>query len=190
MDSIKFGNFVAERRRELGLTQNQLAQRLSVTNKAVSRWETGSGFPDITLLEPLADALGVSVVELMHSKRLDLDSETEKAADKAVSDAIELAAMKNAQREFIVAVVLLSIVAAAVIALGFYFPSAPTVWTLPFVFCLTSGTGCLINALRKRSKGLPTALWFTVSGILLTIVVIQTTVLTWLAIFAAEGWLK
>ncbi len=48
-----------------GMTQAQLAERLHVSSKAVSRWETGKGFPDISLLEPLAAALGVSVIALM-----------------------------------------------------------------------------------------------------------------------------
>lgn len=52
-------------RKKAGLTQRELAKQLNVTNKAVSRWETGKGYPDITLLEPIADALRVSVAELI-----------------------------------------------------------------------------------------------------------------------------
>lgn len=54
MDNIRFGSFVAQLRKERGLTQKELAQRLHVTDKAVSKWETGRGFPDLKLLEPLA----------------------------------------------------------------------------------------------------------------------------------------
>jgi len=52
-------------RKSKGLTQAQLAGKLSISSKAISKWETGKGLPDITLIEPLADALGVSVMELM-----------------------------------------------------------------------------------------------------------------------------
>ncbi len=52
-------------REKKGLTQNQLAQMLNVSDKAVSKWETAKGLPDITLIEPLAAALGISVPELM-----------------------------------------------------------------------------------------------------------------------------
>ena len=52
-----FGAFLAETRRARGLTQRDLAERLHVTDKAVSRWERGVGLPDINTLEPLADAL-------------------------------------------------------------------------------------------------------------------------------------
>lgn len=61
MDNQKLGIFITELRKEKGLTQAQLAQKLNVTDKAVSKWERGVGFPDIKLLEPLADVLDISL---------------------------------------------------------------------------------------------------------------------------------
>ena len=69
MDATRFGLFVAEMRKENHMTQAELATKIKVTDKAVSRWERGLGFPDIHLLEPLAEALGVSVLELMKSEK-------------------------------------------------------------------------------------------------------------------------
>lgn len=69
MDTQKFGTFIAQCRKEKGMTQSELAAKIMVTDKAVSRWERGKGFPDINLLLPLAEALEVSVLELMHSER-------------------------------------------------------------------------------------------------------------------------
>lgn len=85
MDAETFGLFLQARRKELGMTQADLAQKLHVTSKAVSRWERGVGFPDIQLLQPLADALEITLVELMQSKRIreDLPKET---ADALVSE--------------------------------------------------------------------------------------------------------
>ena len=65
MDNKKTGNFISQRRKELNLTQKQLAKKLNVTDKAVSKWETAKGLTDISLIEPLSQALGVSVMELM-----------------------------------------------------------------------------------------------------------------------------
>ena len=65
MDPYVTGAAVKALREQRGLTQLQLAERLSVSDKAISKWETGRGYPDITLLEPLADALSVSVAELL-----------------------------------------------------------------------------------------------------------------------------
>lgn len=73
MDAKKFGAFIAAVRKEQGMTQAELAGMLNVTDKAVSRWERGLGFPDINSIEPLADALGLSVLELMRSEKLSAD---------------------------------------------------------------------------------------------------------------------
>ena len=69
MDAQKFGAFIAQCRKEKSMTQSELAAKIMVTDKAVSRLERGKGFPDINLLLPLAEALEVSVLELMHSER-------------------------------------------------------------------------------------------------------------------------
>lgn len=71
MDPMEFGAFVQLRRKELGLSQAALAEKLEVTAKAVSRWERGVGFPDIRMLEPLAEALEITLIELMQSKRME-----------------------------------------------------------------------------------------------------------------------
>lgn len=80
MDSRKFGEFIAMIRKEKGWTQTELAEKLNVTDKAVSRWERGLGFPDINTVKPLADALEVSVLEIMQSEK---EPEDEIPADKA-----------------------------------------------------------------------------------------------------------
>lgn len=71
MDAKAFGSFLAETRKSRGLTQSALAEQLHVTDKAVSRWERGLGFPDINTLEPLAEALGLTLSQLMHADRGD-----------------------------------------------------------------------------------------------------------------------
>lgn len=68
MDTHRTGQLIAARRKELGLTQKQLAAQLNVSDRAVSKWERGAGFPDIALLEPLADALGLTVLSLLHGE--------------------------------------------------------------------------------------------------------------------------
>ena len=64
MNQYVTGAMIRRLRESRNMTQNQLAEKISVGSKAVSRWETGRGYPDISLIEPLADALGVSVIEL------------------------------------------------------------------------------------------------------------------------------
>ena len=71
MDAKILGNYIAARRKELGMTQANLAEKIHVTDKAVSRWERGVGLPDIENLEALAKALEVSLVSLMQGKTCD-----------------------------------------------------------------------------------------------------------------------
>ena len=66
MDTYVTGAAIKSLRESRGLTQSALAERIGVSNKAVSKWETGKGLPDLSLLQPLAQALGVSVTELMN----------------------------------------------------------------------------------------------------------------------------
>lgn len=68
MNSYVTGNTIKKLREQKGLTQLQLANMLNVSDKAVSRWETGKGFPDISLVEALAGALGISVIELFSGR--------------------------------------------------------------------------------------------------------------------------
>ena len=65
MDRYVTGDVIRALREKKGLTQEELAQRIFVSGKAVSKWETGKGYPDISLLEPLAAALDISVIELL-----------------------------------------------------------------------------------------------------------------------------
>lgn len=88
MDNTQFGAFVAQLRKEQGLTQKELADKLNVTDKAVSKWETGKGFPDIKLLEPLAKALGVSLVDLMQGNHQEAETLTVAEADAVISQAM------------------------------------------------------------------------------------------------------
>lgn len=69
MNNEKTGELIRTIRTELGLTQKQLADRLNVSNAAVSKWENGHGFPDVSLLEPLSAALGITVTELVSGCR-------------------------------------------------------------------------------------------------------------------------
>lgn len=70
IDKEKFGAFVAELRKEKGMTQKELAGRVYVSDKAVSKWERGLSMPDITLLIPLSEVLGITVAELLECRRM------------------------------------------------------------------------------------------------------------------------
>lgn len=73
MDKYKFGELIYTQRKKLGLTQDELGRRLKVTNKAVSKWETGETLPDVLLLKPLADELQISVDELLTQQKPEVE---------------------------------------------------------------------------------------------------------------------
>ena len=90
MDASRFGKFIAQKRKALGLTQEKLGEIVFVSGKAVSKWERGLSFPDINTLKPLADALGVSLAELMQAGGGPAGSDTEEG-HMSVSDAMDMA---------------------------------------------------------------------------------------------------
>ena len=98
MDPIKFGDFVAQLRREKGLTQRELAELLHVTDKAVSKWETGKGFPDLKLLPELARELDISLVELLQGERSPSPTLTKEEAGQAAVRAMEQSQRTTARR--------------------------------------------------------------------------------------------
>lgn len=73
MDKYKFGEFIYQKRKKIGLTQEELGRKLGVTNKAVSKWEVGETLPDLTMLKPLADLLQVTVDELLSQKEVKVE---------------------------------------------------------------------------------------------------------------------
>lgn len=85
IDKKKFGAFVAQLRKERGMTQKELAAMVYVSDKAVSKWETGVSIPDVSVLIPLAETLGVSVSELLECRRIErVEPQVEQLVKKAV----------------------------------------------------------------------------------------------------------
>lgn len=89
MNSQKTGQLIAAKRIQAGLTQKQLADQLHISDRTVSRWERGVGFPDLSLLEPLADALELSVLELLHGELLCSEQPPVPQAEQAARDTLK-----------------------------------------------------------------------------------------------------
>ena len=87
MDQIKIGKFIAERRKEKGLTQMQLAQELGITDRAVSKWENGRALPDASLMLPLCEHLGISVTELLCGEVVTMENTTQ-ALEKQILEIV------------------------------------------------------------------------------------------------------
>ena len=81
MDQKRIGAFIARCRKEKNLTQMQLAELLGITNQAVSKWENGRGMPDMSLLQPLCDVLGISLNELFSGEHISAEEYKGKAEE-------------------------------------------------------------------------------------------------------------
>ena len=121
MDREMLGRFIAQRRKELNLTQRELAEALHVTDKAVSKWERGAGCPDISLLEPLAEALGLSVDQLLtyqtapaETERVEEPAPTSEAVQAVLDLTLAERRARRRRRWFIAMAVTLSLIVLAV----------------------------------------------------------------------------
>ena len=90
MNQIKIGKFIAERRRKLELTQMQLAEKLNITDRAVSKWETGRAMPDSSIMLELCDILGISVNELLNGEKINMEHNDKKNEQLLLEMAKEL----------------------------------------------------------------------------------------------------
>ena len=90
MNQEKIGRFISERRKEKGLTQMQLAEKLNITDRAVSKWETGKAMPDSSIMLSLCDILGISVNELLNGEEISMESNNQKNEQLLLDMAKEL----------------------------------------------------------------------------------------------------
>lgn len=100
MNNKSMGKFICEFRKSKNMTQKQLAEKLNITDKAVSKWERGLGYPDISILSPLAEALGVTTNELINGKRsVDLSLEVNEVVETTLqySNKVTLNKMQSAK---------------------------------------------------------------------------------------------
>ena len=85
MDQIKIGQFISQMRKEKGLTQRQLADELLISDRTISKWETGKGMPDVSLMMPLCEILGINVNELLSGEKLSDEEYKQKAEENIVN---------------------------------------------------------------------------------------------------------
>ena len=85
MDQIKIGRFIADERKRKGYTQKQLSEKLEISDKTISKWERGNGFPEVSLLLPLCNELEITVNELLSGERVSEEDYRMKAEENMVN---------------------------------------------------------------------------------------------------------
>ena len=165
MDQIKIGKFIAEMRKEQNLTQIDLAERLGISNKTISKWECGNGMPDYAVMEKLCDVLRINVNELLSGERLPLQEYSRKAEENMMSLMQE--SSENYKRdirewfEYLIGISVLILVMWLTIIMwgGFaavqYFIDIPTV---TYVLVLTVLVMSMTGVLKDFMKAFPLAM--------------------------------
>jgi len=154
MDNKKFGAFIASLRKEKGWTQNELAERLHVTDKAVSKWERGVGFPDIKLIESLAEVLEVSILEIMNSEKYEENHVATENATEAITNVIDVVSYQKRieGRNLIIGTISIALLVMMVFLIDLLRIEGFIILIMPFI---TLGTGIFLTVIsikRKRRK--------------------------------------
>lgn len=154
MDNQKFGMFITTLRKEKGWTQRDLAEHLNVTDKAVSKWERGLGFPDIKTIEPLADALNVSILEIMRSERIQEEQVSTNSATEALASVIDVVTYqrKIERRNIIISLIAVSSLIMTIFLIDTMEWMGFLMICLPVIFVVTGMLLLIISWKRYKQK--------------------------------------
>lgn len=114
MDNKKFGEFFVKLRKEKNLTQQDIAKKFNITNKAVSKWERGLSFPDISMLKPISEFFNVSILELLNGERSKSQEPDFDARVLVILKQLEREKKKKIRKVIITSVIII------ILVLGFY----------------------------------------------------------------------
>ena len=130
MDQLKIGKFIAECRKQKQLTQLQLADKLGITDKAISKWERGIAMPDTSIMLELCDILCISVNELLNGERINMENSNEKNEQLLLDMAKELETKKKTIWSSMWAIMIISMTAliAGIFVAAFLIPEG--IWQL------------------------------------------------------------
>lgn len=123
MNQVKIGRFIAECRKEKQMTQAQLAEKLNVTDKAISKWETGKGMPDSSIMLELCGLLGISVNELLSGEVLSMENYKVKAEENLMELQEKRSKAEKGFKKLSIVLAIIVIISAIVHGLiNYYFP--------------------------------------------------------------------
>ena len=165
MDQIKIGKFIAEMRKEQSLTQIDLAEKLGISNKTISKWECGKGMPDYAVMEGLCEALKINVNELLSGERLP-SKEYNKKAEENMMSLIQESSINNKREKRNIILMILGITAVLFAVMGMMvmsgglasiqnFLDMPTLTYMILIFILVLALG---GMLKDFVKAIPTAI--------------------------------
>ena len=134
MNAQKTGRLIAAIRKEQNRTQQDLANELRVSSAAVSKWERGIGFPDVSLIEPLATSLGITIAELFKGEKIEnsIDSEYE----SLLSDVVQVSANEISKKKKIMNWIIAITVAILYLLISIISHKWEITWVIWIVYCI------------------------------------------------------
>ncbi len=152
MNQVKIGKFIAELRKEKELTQKELADKIGVTDKAVSKWENGRGMPDVSLLGIICETLDISLNELLSGERIKDEDKINRLEENYIS---VIDSKKKLQND-VAGYLILKLIGLFLLFIGYCFLDADWVWVtivilLGFGFIMACSFK-LVNSWKKVAK--------------------------------------
>lgn len=135
MDMQKIGSFLAELRKEKNLTQDELGAQIGVTNKTISRWETGNYLPPVEMLQTLGDNFGVSINEILNGERIS-DGNYKDISEQNIKSALTKSDSVIAKHRKIMNWVIAVVVAALYITISLITLKWQYTWIIWAVYCV------------------------------------------------------
>ena len=154
MDQLKIGRFIAAERKRQGLTQRQLAEQLSISDKTISKWECGKGLPEVSLMLPLCKALQIGVNDLLSGERLCEDNYRKRAEENLMNLIEENRENKNRMLYSVLCIGVTVVAVAALVALASFLTIPVPARILLLLLAVLNGvTGIFVAAQREWRAG-------------------------------------
>ena len=155
MNQIKIGKFIADCRKKVNLTQMQLAEKLGITDKAVSKWERGIAMPDTSIMLELCDILHISVNELLCGEKISMENNNQKNEELMLAMAKELEQKSKTVWDSMWAIMIVSMTAllAGIFTVAFLVPEGPLMAVLMIALCVVFLIPCFYAVRLEVSVG-------------------------------------
>ena len=155
MNQIKIGKFIADCRKQVNLTQMQLAEKLGITDKAVSKWERGIAMPDTSIMLELCDILHISVNELLCGEKISMENNNQKNEELMLAMAKELEQKSKTVWTSMWAIMIVSMTAllAGIFTVAFLVPEGPLMAVLMIALCVVFLIPCFYAVRLEVSVG-------------------------------------
>ena len=155
MDQIKIGGFIAECRKKANLTQMQLAEKLDITDKAVSKWERGITMPDTSIMLELCEILGISVNELLSGEKINMENNNQKSEQLLLEMANELEKKNKTIWSAMWTIMIVSIIGllGGLASIAFFMPEGPWMIVAILTLCVVFMIPCFYALKLEVSVG-------------------------------------